>query len=103
MILFHVDMDHALVPGGSSSGSAVAVATGEADVAFGTDTAGSVRIPAACCGIASLKTTYGRVPLDGVYPLSPSLDTVGPMAGDVAGVTLGMGLIEPGFAPAPYD
>ncbi|MEV0399698.1 amidase [Actinoallomurus sp. NPDC050550] len=96
-------LDPARVPGGSSSGSAVAVATGEADVAFGTDTAGSVRIPAACCGIASLKTTHGRVPLDGVYPLSPSLDTVGPMARDVAGVALGMGLIEPGFAPAPYD
>ena len=85
-------------PGGSSSGSAVAVAAGEADVALGTDTGGSVRIPAACCGIAGLKTTWGRIPLDGVYPLAPSLDTVGPLGADVAAVELGMGLIEPGFA-----
>ncbi|TDC55968.1 amidase [Actinomadura sp. KC345] len=96
-------LDPSRVPGGSSSGSAVAVATGEADVAFGTDTSGSVRIPAACCGIAGLKTTNGRVPLDGVHPLSPTLDIVGPMGRDVAGVVLGMSLIEPGFAPAPFD
>src|SRR6516162_3559440 len=89
------------VPGGSSSGSAVAVAAGEADVALGTDTGGSVRIPAACCGIAGLKTTWGRVPLDGVYPLAPSLDTVGPLGADVAAVELGMRLIEPGFAAGP--
>jgi amidase len=86
------------LPGGSSSGSAVAVAAGEADVALGTDTGGSVRIPAACCGITGLKTTWGRVPVDGVYPLAPSLDTVGPLGADVAAVELGMGLLEPGFA-----
>ncbi len=86
------------LPGGSASGSAVAVAAGEADVAFGTDTGGSVRIPAACCGIAGLKTTWGRVPVDGVYPLAPSMDTVGPLGADVAAVELGMRLIEPGFA-----
>jgi amidase len=86
------------VPGGSSSGSAVAVAAGEADVALGTDTGGSVRIPAACCGIVGLKTTWGRVPVQGVYPLAPSLDTVGPLGADVAAVELGMRLIEPGFA-----
>jgi len=85
------------LPGGSSSGSAVAVAAGEADVALGTDTGGSVRIPAACCGIAGLKTTWGRVSLDGVYPLAPSLDTVGPLGADVAAVEVGMRLIEPGF------
>jgi len=96
-------LDPSRVPGGSSSGSAVAVATGEADVAFGTDTSGSIRIPAACCGIAGLKTTGGRVSLKGVYPLSPTLDVVGPMGRDVAAVVLGMGLIEPGFAPVPYD
>ncbi len=90
--------DPSRLPGGSSSGSAVAVAAGEADVALGTDTGGSVRIPAACCGIAGLKTTWGRVPLDGVYPLAPSLDTVGPLGADVAAIELGMGLIEPGFA-----
>jgi amidase len=86
------------IPGGSSSGSAVAVAAGQADVALGTDTGGSVRIPAACCGVTGLKTTWGRVPADGVYPLAPSMDTVGPLGADVAAVELGMRLIEPGFA-----
>src|SRR6202020_2267035 len=91
------------LPGGSSSGSAVAVATGEADVGFGTDTGGSVRIPAACCGITGLKTTWGRVPVPGVYPLAPSLDTVGPLGRDVAALELGMRLIEPGFTAPGYD
>lgn len=96
-------LDPALLPGGSSSGSAVAVADGEADVAYGSDTGGSVRIPSAFCGISGLKTTHGRISLDGVWPLAPSLDTVGPMARDVAGVTTGMALLEPGFriAAAP--
>jgi len=91
-------LDDALIPGGSSSGSAVAVATGEADVALGSDTGGSVRIPAACCGVAGLKTTWGRVPLSGVWPLAPSLDTVGPLARDVAGLVTAMQLLEPGFS-----
>src|ERR1019366_2618416 len=86
-------LDPALVPGGSSSGSAVAVATGEADVAYGSDTGGGIRIPAACCGIAGLKTTWGRIPLEGVWPLAPSFDTVGPMARDVAGLVTGMALL----------
>jgi len=90
-------VDPARLPGGSSSGSAVAVAAGEADVALGTDTGGSIRIPAACCGVVGLKTTWGRVSLDGVYPLAPSLDTVGPLGADVAAVELGMRLIEAGF------
>lgn len=94
-------LDPARVPGGSSSGSAVAVATGEAEVAFGSDTGGSVRIPSACCGTAGLKTTWGRVPLDGVWPLSPSFDTIGPMARDVSGLVTGMQLLEPGFEVAP--
>jgi amidase len=85
------------IPGGSSSGSAVAVANNEADVALGTDTGGSVRIPAACCGVTGLKTTWGRVPADGVYPLAPSLDTVGWLGKDLAAIELGMRLIEPGF------
>src|SRR5436305_1154889 len=79
-----------LLPGGSSSGSAAAVAAGEAVVGIGTDTGGSVRIPAACCGIAGLKTTWGRLPTSGVWPLAPSLDTVGPLAADVAGLLLAM-------------
>jgi amidase len=70
-------------------------------VAYGTDTGGSVRIPAACCGISGLKTTWGRVSLAGVRPLAPSMDTVGPLAADVAGLILGMQLLEPGFAAAP--
>jgi amidase len=90
-------LDPGRVPGGSSSGSAVAVATGEADVAYGSDTGGSVRIPSACCGTAGLKTTWGRIPLEGVWPLAPSFDTVGPMARDVAGLVRGMELLEPGF------
>jgi amidase len=94
-------LDPDLVPGGSSSGSAVAVATGVADVALGSDTGGSVRIPSACCGTAGLKTTWGRVPLDGVFPLAPGFDTIGPMARDVAGLVTGMTLLEPGFAVAP--
>jgi amidase len=97
-------LDPLRVPGGSSSGSAVAVASGEADVAYGSDTGGSIRIPAACCGVAGLKTTWGRIPLTGVWPLAPSMDTIGPMARDVAGLIAGMKLLEPGFSagePAP--
>ena len=94
-------LDPGLLPGGSSSGSAVAVAEGSADVGYGTDSGGSVRIPAAFCGLAGLKTTFGRISLDGVWPLAPSLDTVGPIAADVAGLTAGMALLEPGFAVAP--
>src|SRR5580704_7581491 len=90
-------LDPGRVPGGSSSGSAVAVADDEADIAYGSDTGGSIRIPAAFCGITGLKTTHGRVSLAGVWPLAPSLDTVGPMARDVAGVAAGMTLLEPGF------
>src|SRR5437879_870219 len=58
-------LDRRRIPGGSSSGSAVAVANDEADVSFGTDTAGSIRVPAACCGVVGLKTTFGLVPIDG--------------------------------------
>ena len=93
-------LDPGRIPGGSSSGSAVAVATGEADIALGTDTAGSIRTPSACCGVVGLKTTYGRIPCGGVRPLAPSLDTVGPMAATVAGVVQGMALLDPGFTPA---
>ena len=66
-------------PGGSSGGSAVAAAAGLAAAAVGTDTGGSVRVPAALCGVVGLKVTHGRVPLTGVFPLASSLDTVGPI------------------------
>lgn len=71
------------VPGGSSSGSAAAVAGGEVDAALGTDTAGSVRIPAAFCGVVGFKPTYGFVPAEGVVDLSPSNDHVGVFGRDV--------------------
>lgn len=72
--------DPKLSPGGSSGGSGAAVAAQTAAVALGTDTGGSVRVPAALCGVVGLKVTHGRVPLTGVFPLAASLDTVGPLA-----------------------
>jgi aspartyl-tRNA(Asn)/glutamyl-tRNA(Gln) amidotransferase subunit A len=72
-----------LHPGGSSSGSGVALAAGFAPAALGTDTGGSVRNPATCCGIVGMKPTYGAVSLGGVFPLTYSLDHVGPMTRDV--------------------
>ena len=72
------------IPGGSSSGTAVAVADGMAAAGLGTDTGGSCRIPAAFCGIVGYKPTARRVPIDGVLPLAPSLDSVGPLAPSVA-------------------
>jgi Asp-tRNA(Asn)/Glu-tRNA(Gln) amidotransferase A subunit family amidase len=86
------------IPGGSSSGSALAIASGKADVAFGTDSTGSIRTPAACCGIVGLKTTFGLVPRAGVFPVADSLDTVGPMGKDIAHVVEGMDLLQSGFA-----
>ena len=78
------DREAARIPGGSSSGTAVAVADGMAAAGLGTDTGGSCRIPAAFCGIAGYKPTARRVPVAGVLPLAPSLDSVGPLAPSVA-------------------
>ena len=75
--------DRKRVPGGSSSGAAVSVADRMAVAALGTDTGGSVRIPAAVCGITGFKPTARRVPIDGVVPLSTSLDSIGPLANSV--------------------
>ncbi|EPK7407228.1 amidase [Klebsiella aerogenes] len=73
-----------LIPGGSSSGSAAVVAAGEVDFAVGTDTGGSVRMPAACCGVAGLKPSFGRLSRAGVMPTESSLDCVGLFARDIA-------------------
>jgi amidase len=91
-------LNRRLIPGGSSSGNAVALASGAADVAFGTDTAGSIRVPAACCGIVGLKTTFGLIPIEGVYPVEEHLDTVGPMGKDIDHTVQGMELLQNGFA-----
>jgi aspartyl-tRNA(Asn)/glutamyl-tRNA(Gln) amidotransferase subunit A len=72
------------IPGGSSSGAAVSVTDGMATAAIGSDTAGSVRMPAAVCGLTGFKPTARRVPIDGSIPLAASLDSVGPLAADVA-------------------
>ncbi|HEX4725327.1 MAG TPA: amidase, partial [Pseudonocardiaceae bacterium] len=76
--------DPSRMTGGSSSGSGAAVAAGLVPAAVGTDTGGSVRIPAALCGVVGLRPSQGAVPTDGVFPLSATLDTVGPLAATVA-------------------
>jgi aspartyl-tRNA(Asn)/glutamyl-tRNA(Gln) amidotransferase subunit A len=76
--------DRRLIPGGSSSGAAVSVSDGGAIVGTGTDTGGSVRIPAALCGIVGFKPTQKRIPRNGVTPLSTTLDSIGPLANSVA-------------------
>lgn len=86
------------VPGGSSSGSAVAVAAGLADFAIGTDTGGSIRVPATCCGVIGFKPTFGRVSRQGAHPVQSSLDCIGPFAHDVATIEMAMGMIDPSFA-----
>ena len=87
--------------GGSSGGSAAAIAAGLAEAALGTDTGGSIRIPAACCGIVGFKPSYGLVSTDGVFPLAPSLDHAGPLAADVAGAVAMMAALVPGFTVGP--
>jgi len=87
------------VAGGSSGGSAAALAAGLADAALGSDSAGSIRIPSACCGTTGLKPTHGLVPIDGCWPLAPSYDVAGPMARDVAGCARMMTVLVEGFAP----
>jgi aspartyl-tRNA(Asn)/glutamyl-tRNA(Gln) amidotransferase subunit A len=83
--------------GGSSGGSAAALAAGLAEAALGTDSGGSIRIPAACCGVVGFKPTFGLVPLDGVFPLAPTFDHAGPMARSVEGCVRMMQAFVPGF------
>jgi aspartyl-tRNA(Asn)/glutamyl-tRNA(Gln) amidotransferase subunit A len=80
--------DRARVPGGSTSGGAVAVADGMCEIAIGTDTGGSTRIPAALCGLVGWKPSKQRVPTEGAFPLSFTLDSIGPMAKSVADCAL---------------
>lgn len=91
----------AYVPGGSSSGSAAAVAAGLADVALGTDTGGSVRVPAACCGVYGLKPTFGRVSRQGVMPERSTIDCVGPFATNMDALIACMRAIDPTFGERP--
>ena len=95
--------DPALTSGGSSGGSAAVVAAGVCGLAIGTDTGGSVRIPAAYCGVVGLKPSYGLIPLDGVFPLAPSCDHAGTLTATVAGAAALLTAVadpEPG-SPAP--
>jgi aspartyl-tRNA(Asn)/glutamyl-tRNA(Gln) amidotransferase subunit A len=92
------------IAGGSSGGNSAALAAGLAEAALGTDSGGSVRIPAACCGNVGFKPTHGLVSLQGCFPLAPSFDHAGPMAGDVATCERMMSVLADGFEPAaPVD
>ena len=95
--------DRRLIPGGSSSGAAVSVGDGAAIVGIGSDTGGSVRIPAALCGIVGFKPTQTRIPRDGAVPLSTTLDSIGPLANSVACCAIADAVMagEPPVAPAP--
>ena len=94
--------DPTRMSGGSSSGSAIAVACGMSDWAIGTDTGGSIRIPASLCGVVGFKPTLGTISTHGVVPLSPSLDTVGPLAPSVSAVSEAFGVMA-GIDPPPVD
>ena len=87
------------IPGGSSSGSAAAVAAGLADFTLGTDTGGSVRVPACCCGVFGFKPTFGRVSRRGVMPARSSLDCVGPFAASLPMLVKAMQVIDTTFHP----
>jgi aspartyl-tRNA(Asn)/glutamyl-tRNA(Gln) amidotransferase subunit A len=89
--------------GGSSGGSAAALAAGLADAALGTDSGGSIRIPAACCGIVGFKPSYGLVSLDGCFPLAPSFDHVGPMARTVGDCVAMLRALADGFQPLELE
>jgi aspartyl-tRNA(Asn)/glutamyl-tRNA(Gln) amidotransferase subunit A len=89
--------------GGSSGGSAAAIAAGDVELALGSDSAGSIRIPAAWCGCVGFKPTYGLVSAEGCFPLAPSYDVVGPMASSVEGCERLMRVLAPGFEPAELE
>jgi aspartyl-tRNA(Asn)/glutamyl-tRNA(Gln) amidotransferase subunit A len=87
------------IAGGSSGGSAAVLAAGLAGAALGSDSGGSIRIPAACCGVVGLKPTYGLVPLEGCFPLAPTFDHAGPMAKTVVECTAMLEALAPDFRP----
>jgi aspartyl-tRNA(Asn)/glutamyl-tRNA(Gln) amidotransferase subunit A len=89
------------VAGGSSSGNAAALAAGMVPLALGTDTGGSIRLPAACCGVVGFKPAVGAVPTQGVFPLAASFDTVGPMGRTVADCALAYSVLSATDVPAP--
>ena len=91
------------VAGGSSGGNAAALALGAADLALGTDSGGSIRIPAACCGIVGFKPTFGLVSLLGCFPLAPTFDHAGPMARDVEVCERALRELAPGFSPSALE
>lgn len=91
------------VPGGSSSGSAVAVAAGLVDFALGTDTGGSIRTPAACCGVYGLKPSFGRISRRGVAPAQSSLDCVGPLARGLDMIERAMSILDPAYREERLD
>ncbi|WP_332817445.1 amidase [Sphingopyxis sp.] len=92
------------IPGGSSSGSAVAVAAGEADIALGTDTGGSIRVPATCCGIIGIKPSFGLLDRTGASPAETSLDCIGPFARKMADIEFAMKALAPDFvSEGPAD
>jgi aspartyl-tRNA(Asn)/glutamyl-tRNA(Gln) amidotransferase subunit A len=99
--------DRRRIPGGSSSGAAVAIADGMCEIAIGSDTGGSVRIPAAMCGIVGFKPSKQRVPTEGVFPLSYTFDSVGPLARSVASCADADAVMAAeeaeSLAPAPLD
>ncbi len=99
--------DRARAPGGSTSGGAVAAADGMCEIAIGTDTGGSTRIPAALCGIVGFKPSKQRIPTDGAFPLSYTLDSIGPMAESVAACALADAVMAGeeavGLEPMPLD
>jgi aspartyl-tRNA(Asn)/glutamyl-tRNA(Gln) amidotransferase subunit A len=87
--------------GGSSGGNAAALVAGLCDIGIGTDTGGSIRLPAACCGVVGLKSAWGRIPTDGIFPLCPTFDTVGPMGTTVADVALAWSVLTGAAVPEP--
>ena len=89
--------------GGSSGGSAAALAAGLADAALGTDSGGSIRIPAAWCGVVGFKPSHGLVPLDGCFPLAPSFDHAGPMTRSVRECTSMLSTLVPDFQPGSSE